>query len=316
MRRLLLLYGSTILLVLAILVGAGELMVEVHPFAPGQPLYSLQEILEDARLAIARGPASRAELALALAQKHLEDVRELAGTDLEKLALEAFNRSLNEVLRSVAILPPEESATTRAHLLALTNDALEVFDTLGSGTEVERTIAKVTRIRQLTLLKRSTGADFLALIEATIADDGQIVLAQSANGNRVIDPRAVPFPAQSLGSHNFFPLTGVHTTAACQSCHLDGVYRGTPRECEDCHLNPHPERFGDVEPFCTVCHNTTDFRAVNFDHVAFNASDGCESCHAPDVPADHYDGACSDCHVSTTDWSKVQMDHTGLTDCQ
>lgn len=154
MRRLLLLYGSTILLIVVTSVGVAELLVEVHPFEPGQALYTFQEILESTRVAVTLGPARRAELALDLSEKHLGDLRELAGTDLEMLALAAFNESLDGVLRALAALPQDESSIARARLLALVNKALDLLSGLEQSSETERTIARLTAIRRLTLLRR------------------------------------------------------------------------------------------------------------------------------------------------------------------
>ena len=33
-----------------------------------------------------------------------------------------------------------------------------------------------------------------------------------------------------------FPLVGLHATAACSSCHRNGVYKGTATTCVGCHL--------------------------------------------------------------------------------
>ncbi len=32
-----------------------------------------------------------------------------------------------------------------------------------------------------------------------------------------------------------FALTGAHRDAKCESCHLNGVLKGTPKECSSCH---------------------------------------------------------------------------------
>jgi hypothetical protein len=32
-----------------------------------------------------------------------------------------------------------------------------------------------------------------------------------------------------------FELTGKHREAACESCHVSAVFKGTPRECSSCH---------------------------------------------------------------------------------
>ena len=62
-----------------------------------------------------------------------------------------------------------------------------------------------------------------------------------------------------------FPLVGNHATLACQSCHKNNVYRGTPRDCVGCHLP-----------------NYTS--AQNPNHVAASFPTTCESCHRPTDP--------------------------------
>ena len=32
-----------------------------------------------------------------------------------------------------------------------------------------------------------------------------------------------------------FPLLGGHATAACETCHVGGVFKGTPKNCDGCH---------------------------------------------------------------------------------
>ena len=32
-----------------------------------------------------------------------------------------------------------------------------------------------------------------------------------------------------------FPLTGAHVTVTCEACHVDGIFKGTPKDCAGCH---------------------------------------------------------------------------------
>jgi hypothetical protein len=47
-----------------------------------------------------------------------------------------------------------------------------------------------------------------------------------------------PAGAQSLDfDHDFetgFPLTGVHQTVSCESCHTSGIFKGIPRQSSRC----------------------------------------------------------------------------------
>ena len=99
-----------------------------------------------------------------------------------------------------------------------------------------------------------------------------------------------------------YPLTGRHISAPCASCHLDGVIKGTPKECSICHWSrrqddPYRTRLG---PRCEECHKTTAWPAVRWDHGARtglplngrHAALGCESCH----PKRSFAGTPSDCY--------------------
>ncbi len=67
----------------------------------------------------------------------------------------------------------------------------------------------------------------------------------------------------SLGN---FPLRGVHRTLDCYACHKNGVYKGVPKRCVDCHLNdatsvafpPHVPLL--TARNCAECHNQFSFR--------------------------------------------------------
>jgi hypothetical protein len=80
-----------------------------------------------------------------------------------------------------------------------------------------------------------------------------------------------------------FPLTGAHRSAACQRCHLGGVFSGTPRTCAACHARPdtHLRRFSD----CAACHTTRAWRPASFT-VA----------HPFPINHRNADGVCSRCH--------------------
>ncbi len=120
-----------------------------------------------------------------------------------------------------------------------------------------------------------------------------------------------------------FPLTGAHTTTACASCHVGGVYAGTSKDCQGCHMtdyngaSPDHAASGFAASACATCHTTTQWAGATFDH------DG------PWFPI--YSGrhkgkwdACSDCHTSPTNYaqfacygachnvSSVDRDHTGV----
>lgn len=126
--------------------------------------------------------------------------------------------------------------------------------------------------------------------------------------------------------HSIFPLTGAHSTTACESCHSPSEedrrtgsgasYRGLPHECGGCHEDEHAGQFRTSDPVrqCTECHDTASFTIASFDHAArtsfrlegAHTSVECSSCH-PTVglrgggEATRYRlgyRACADCHAN------------------
>ena len=67
-----------------------------------------------------------------------------------------------------------------------------------------------------------------------------------------------------------FPLTGKHQFLDCSSCHIGGMFKGTPLECYLCHNNSrapgkHPEHMNSSN-ICDDCHTTDTWLGARFDH--------------------------------------------------
>lgn len=138
--------------------------------------------------------------------------------------------------------------------------------------------------------------------------------------------------------HNLaaFPLTGKHAFVACESCHINGVFKGTPSDCYSCHSgdDAHQGRYGTN---CAACHSTSGWTPATFDHnlssfpltgahvglpctschvnnVFSGLSTACASCHAdPAFHAGLFAGmSCSDCH-NTSAWTPASfnLSHPG-----
>jgi hypothetical protein len=102
-----------------------------------------------------------------------------------------------------------------------------------------------------------------------------------------------------------FPLTGAHRTAACMSCHGDGVYKGKSTDCYSCHksnydgtTNPAHASLG-YSTACASCHNTTSWDGATFNHnttpfplTGAHVNVPCASCHIGGV----YQGTSTDCY--------------------
>ena len=120
-----------------------------------------------------------------------------------------------------------------------------------------------------------------------------------------------------------FELLGAHRDLSCEYCHANGVFKGTPRNCEGCHTagsrisaTPKPANHISSGNNCVLCHARYNFwPLVQMDHSA--ARGNCFSCHngmvakgkTPDhIPADNN---CDACHT-TVAFSPQRMDHTAV----
>jgi hypothetical protein len=128
-----------------------------------------------------------------------------------------------------------------------------------------------------------------------------------------------------------FKLTGKHIDVACEKCHTNGTYKGTPSICGSCHQkdDTHQGQFG---ADCGLCHSTNGWKPSTFDHnlsafkltgahlnadckqchqngVFKGTPTNCYACHAKD---DNHNGRfgtnCGACHT-TTAWRPATFDH-------
>jgi hypothetical protein len=137
-------------------------------------------------------------------------------------------------------------------------------------------------------------------------------------------------PARAAGEFDHlrtgFALTGVHNSTRCENCHIGGVFKGTPRDCESCHTAG--ARFArtnivklanhlPTQQACEVCHSTRSFTGARMNHAGV-APGSCQSCHnavlAPGKPEGHFatTAACDSCHRSSA-WRPIPgFTHAGV----
>lgn len=121
-----------------------------------------------------------------------------------------------------------------------------------------------------------------------------------------------------------FALVDRHAQARCESCHQNGIFQGTPRDCASCHRQGMrlargnavmPVKHVPTQQACDACHNTRTFTGARFSHSGI-APGSCTSCHnsaiAPGKPATHMPttASCETCHRSTSTWLAVSNGHS------
>ncbi|MEY4750917.1 MAG: hypothetical protein RIQ60_3131 [Pseudomonadota bacterium] len=138
---------------------------------------------------------------------------------------------------------------------------------------------------------------------------------------------------QSAGSKAFdhtrtgFSLSGQHKQQRCETCHQNGVFKGTPRDCASCHTSGArfargnqvmPQNHVPTNRGCDTCHGTQGFTGAKFSHTGVKAG-SCASCHnginANGKTANHITttASCDSCHRVGAAWaSNVVFDHAGV----
>jgi hypothetical protein len=154
-----------------------------------------------------------------------------------------------------------------------------------------------------------------------------VLLAVVALSASVLAPATAAPRAGSAFDHftTGFELIGRHRDAACEQCHVDGIFKGTPHECAACHA-PGSRIGATVKPSnhivsgndCSQCHTPFGWKPVaKFDHM--NVLGTCSSCHngvqTVGKPANHIptQAECSSCHLVTLPWKSAHFDHMGVT---
>lgn len=121
-----------------------------------------------------------------------------------------------------------------------------------------------------------------------------------------------------------FELLGRHRDLPCEACHVNAVFRGTPRDCVACHgantavrATARPSSHILTTDRCGACHTPAAWvPAVNFDHTQTLGS--CSSCHnnvqAQGKGVGHIATGleCNACH-DTLGWAGALFNHAGIT---
>jgi hypothetical protein len=127
-----------------------------------------------------------------------------------------------------------------------------------------------------------------------------------------------------------FALTGGHLTAACETCHIGGVFKGTPRNCDGCHAvgkrvvaTPKSSSHIVTDAPCDTCHfNANTWLGARYNHGTAQRG-SCQTCHngrlsMPKPPSHNTGskstGSCDQCH-RTYAWLPAAWNHSGDTNC-
>jgi hypothetical protein len=123
---------------------------------------------------------------------------------------------------------------------------------------------EASRVRKYGYLKKVLL--FLFLLVSAWGTPGLMSEAHAQGGTSRTD---IEFAHASTG----FQLTGGHAQVPCERCHVQGVFRGTPTQCMQCH-SPGGRVISSFKPAnhlpttvnCNSCHRTTSWKPAFFTH--------------------------------------------------
>jgi len=108
-------------------------------------------------------------------------------------------------------------------------------------------------------------------------------------------------------SQTAFPLTGLHQAVACDSCHLNGQFAGTPSDCFTCHWSRSQDDVWRLQigQQCDQCHSTAGWTVnvqwqhtdppANYSLAGVHGQQICLTCH-PSHQAQGTAATCDACH--------------------
>jgi hypothetical protein len=207
---------------------------------------------------------------------------------------------------------------TQAHLLSFGNDCLvchDGIDTYGDDFDHNKFSFQISG-------KHVGLACSQCHLNARSISDMQSTLQDCYSCHRQDDPHEGVYGAECQACHsaegwkpaNFdhnlsaFKLDGGHARVACESCHKNNAFKGTPSTCVSCHADPavHAGKFGTD---CAACHTTTAWTPASYngphtfpmDHEG--ADNKCATCH----PNSLMTYTCYGCHEHNP--SRIAEEH-------
>lgn len=134
---------------------------------------------------------------------------------------------------------------------------------------------------------------------------------------------APPFDHSRTG----FLLKDVHFTLKCEQCHVDGIFKNTPKTCSGCHATgtrvaatPQPTNHVPTTSDCGACHiSAANFLVKSYNHVGVTGA--CLTCHdgryrgVVSKSPSHFPTTqpCEACHNNTSTFLSFRMSHAGVT---
>ena len=246
MRFKLAVFLLILLLTLSAGVTAAVGLAITGPMHAGDPFFAFQDLAEQGVAALTTDDYNYAVFRMDLLERRIRDLDFVAGSMAELDVLDSLRWELEQSINGLTYLSEEQLGPLRARLVDDLTAIQAAFPRLEIAPQQvpDQWAALLSYVAEL--LARAS--DFSQPIGALVFEPNVAAFviqpgaaASSLNPPDKVNPRAVRFPAGSVGAmHTFFPLDGRHTEIDCAACHANGRYTGTPVTCTACHTEIHP----------------------------------------------------------------------------
>ncbi|KPK07096.1 MAG: hypothetical protein AMJ56_13790, partial [Anaerolineae bacterium SG8_19] len=190
--KILLLSLTGIVILVVLLAGGTTLLAEAHPFQPSDPLYMLQFAAESIRLELIFDKTRRAEFAIELAERRLDDLVQVSNSDQLNIAARYLNDELSLATRLVLDASLEDRSQLLEQLSLLIEraelQAVALGEKFGEPIHLALLLDKLASIRTAT-----SPQQLIAIVQPE--DEGPTAIAAES----------VLFVGEDF-DHSFYPL--------------------------------------------------------------------------------------------------------------
>lgn len=312
------------------------LLIEIHPYKPGDFFFRLQKIVEISSVNISFSPEKRAEGYFNLVERRLDDLEGLSEVERVPATVEAFDQTLTRAIECVENLDWHTAVVYYHNVHPLMHRVESILDQLPSYLSQKDLVLFREKVVHL---KTCTGSSEVIKYASVPYSEYQI---EQKEKNVVIVKETSSMEVLDEVSVDKEPVSD------CMDCHSYGLYKDPDSRCSDCHLREvyftkrlgtdayrpveymekYPDHFfGD----CRYCHLTKSWEIEEFHHP-FTFS--CLVCHEQDNPElkqelpnqvalmggnqmkstslDPHNNSidCVLCHKNTENWHDYSFKHT------
>jgi len=324
----------TFLLVIALV----YLVVEIHPYKPGDRFFKYQNAVEYSRATFMLSPEKRVEVYFDLVERRLTDLASLDRIEYVRPTIEAFDQAVSKALQSIQVLDWDNAVIYYHNVNPLMHRVEAVLDALSD--RINHQDLKNFQLKASYLKSANSSSDIL-----------QIGTTQYSSFHvREPEIQEIKLKEELIDFKPKKPSFETQPSTNCMGCHQYGLYMEPDSRCSNCHLREtyfmmklgtegyRPEKFEEKYPFhfvgdCSNCHTTKSWVIEEFEHpYAYS----CIICHENNIPeldqkpldntfltgsgrkttskdSSHYPLDCIHCHKNTNSWSDYSYEHQQAT---